>query len=271
MSQAEPVGNTNPTDSKKPPQSNNQLYRWQFTLKFEKDEPVEPNITDGAKELFELLTPFCKEFYFQLEKGGKTDYYHFQGCMSLRVKHRMSEVKNIIRADVHVEPCRNWYALKKYNTKGETHVAGPWSHKTRWINLPSELFPWQKDVIDIVSKPCTDDRIIHWWWDEKGCRGKTILCKILVARYGADLIDGGFKDIAYSLSDEPKIVVMNITRSVEGRVNYKALEAVKDGLLFSPKYESRVKIFNSPHVMVFANFAPEREAMSQDRWHVIRM
>lgn len=264
MSQNEPAGNTDTavSDPKKK-SSNNQCYRWQFTLKFN-GEPNEPEL------LAQLLRPFCKEFYYQLEQG-ESDYQHFQGCLSLITKHRLNEVKNMIRNDVHLEPAKNWHALKNYCGKSETRIAGPWNHQTAWIRLPEQLFEWQQQVVDLVSQECDNDRIIYWFWDEEGCKGKTTLCKYLISRYGACMIDGGYKDIAFSLPDNPKIVLMNITRTTEGHVNYKALEAVKDGLVFSAKYESRVKIFNSPHVIVFANFQPDFEAMSKDRWFVHKL
>lgn len=261
VSQGEPAGNTN-TAGQKPP--NNQCYRWQFTLAY-KGDPNEP------EELAALLRPFCKEFYFQLEKGKESGYFHFQGCLSLITKHRLTEVKNIIRHDVHLEPALNWFALKNYSKKDETYVAGPWDHTTCWIKLPKELFPWQKQVVELIEKDSENDRVIYWFWDSEGCKGKTTLCKYLISKHGACMIDGGYKDIAYSLPDNPKIVLMNITRTTEGHVNYKALEAVKDGLVFSSKYESRCKIFNSPHVLVFANFQPDFESMSKDRWLVHRL
>jgi len=68
------------------------------------------------------------------------------------------------------------------------------------------------------------------------------------------LNNGAFNDIAMALPNDPKIVIFNFSRGLEERVNYNAIEAVKDGLIFSGKYESKTKIFNSPHVVIFCNF-----------------
>jgi len=117
-----------------------------------------------------------------------------------------------------------------------------------------------------------DDRTIVWVWEENGCAGKTQFCKYMALKHQATILgNGAFKDIAQALPDNPKIVLFNITRDLEERINYSALEAVKDGLIFSGKYESKTKIFNSPHVVIFSNFEPRKESMSLDRWKIIKI
>lgn len=256
VSQSEPVRNTKGTGQI-------QAYRWQFTLKYTGEPKPE--------ELHKMLMPYCKELYFQLEKGEEDGYEHYQGCFSLKNKERMNTVKNLININVHVEPAKDWIKLKKYSTKEETRIDGPWTHESEWIELPEKLYEWQQKIVDECKKKCTNDRIINWYWEEQGCKGKTVLCKYLISKLNACFISGGTKDIAYSLPDNPKIVIMNITRTNEDKVNYGAIESVKDGLIFSAKYESKTKIFNSPHVYVFANFEPDKSKMSLDRWNVIKL
>ncbi len=55
---------------------------------------------------------------------------------------------------------------------------------------------------------------------------------------------------------------------MEDYVSYQALEEIKDGIFFSGKYEGGMKIFNSPHVICFANFSPAEHKLSGDRWVV---
>lgn len=274
-----------------------QLYRWQFTLK-SMVKPSEPEkeyfesasstascaspigsklppglagkFLDEAKELGELLKGFCKEWYMQLECGKTTGYIHYQGCLSLNNKEYMQTVKNLIgRNDVHLAGAKNWNALKNYNKKDETRILGPWSHDFVWIDTIEELFPWQQCVVDLVSTPCTNDRMVHWFYDEDGNKGKTQLAKYLAIKYGATVImNGKFADIAQSIKGNPKVVLFLFPRTIEGRVNYSAIEAVKDGMIFSGKYESSMKIFNSPHVICMANFLPDESALSKDRWNI---
>jgi len=275
LSQHEPVGNTSATDSKTT-NSNNQCYRWAFTLKCEPNDPGTPGaeVIRGttSQDLACNLKSFCKEFYFQLEES-ESGYLHFQGCFSLTVKHRLSEVKNIIGYSyVHLETVKNWTACKKYCQKEDTRVLGPWDHNSVWLHIITELYPWQQAVVDMIKTKCEDDRKIYWLYDEIGGMGKTAFTKYCNVTLGASIIRGGaLKDIAFSLPESPKIVIFDITRSQECRVNYEALEAVKDGMIFSAKYESRMKVFDSPWMIVLANFAPDKEMLSADRWEIINL
>lgn len=283
MSQQEPSGNTKPSVSTTKI-STNQCYRWAFTLKCEPVEPYDPKFEetparpwyagDGiqAKDLCITLKMFCKEFYFQLEQGEEDGYLHYQGCFSLIVKHRLSEVKNMLGYNtIHLEPAQNWSKLKNYCMKHETRMDGPWSHLTNWVRTIEldQFYPWQMDVFSMIAKTCWDDRSIYWYWEPTGKTGKTSFCKWCAVHMGASIIRGGaLKDIAFSLKNDTRIVIFDITRTVECRVNYEALEAVKDGMIFSAKYESHMKIFDSPHVIVFANFPPDVENLSADRWKI---
>ena len=51
-------------------------------------------------------------------------------------------------------------------------------------------------------------------------------------------------------------------------MNYEVIESVKNGVVFSTKYESQMKVFKTPHVIIMANFAPDESKMSSDRWDI---
>jgi len=278
-SHAEPSRNTNSDVSEKHPKF--QLYKWQFTLKSmveptePKKEDVEKHSTYGARltaeirALAALLNNIAKEWYVQLESGEKSGYIHYQGCMSLKNKEYFHTVKNLIGVNAHIEPVKDWNALKAYCSKNDTRLKGPWSHKSIFVDTITDLFPWQKEVVDLVTEPCVCDRMIHWFFDEDGCKGKTQLCKYLHVYHDATILNNGkFSDLAYALPNDPKIVCIMLPRTVEGKVNYSAIESIKDGLIFSSKYESGTKCFNSPHVLVMANFLPNEMALSKDRWNI---
>lgn len=274
MSQPEPGGNTE-TPGKKP--SNYQAYRWVFTL-----------ASDGMSQLsqlFHILQENCKKFQFQLERGegiscvgdalingAKPEgYVHWQGVFSLKVKHRMCEVKNLLGYNkMHLEPCQNWYSSLNYTSKEETRIAGPWNEKTVLVKTITELRPWQIELEkECLTEP--DDRSIHWFYDRNGNNGKTVFAKYMAVRHGATVLSSGkTADLAY-ICDSPRIVIFNLARSVEDRFNYQALESIKDGMILSAKYESKMKLFNPPHVIVLANWLPDMEALSRDRWRITHM
>lgn len=265
-SQLEPLRNTDSNGTKKKQEV--QYYRWAFTLRYimEDGEPVEPRV------VYDNLKNFCKEFYYQLEQGEEDGYLHFQGCFSLVHKERLKVVKHIVGDNaVHLEHARNWAACKQYSKKNETRVKGPWSHNTVWIDVIKELNFWQQELYNtLMCKP--DPRIIYWFYDSRGNKGKSAFSKYCGIMLNAVICNnGGFSDIAYSIPDNPNIVIFDLPRTIEGRVNYSAIEKCKDGAIFSAKYESRMKFFNPPHVVIFANFYPDTSAMSSDRWVIMNL
>ena len=52
---------------------------------------------------------------------------------------------------------------------------------------------------------------------------------------------------------------------------YEAFESIKNGILCSSKYDSKVKVFSVQHVIVFANFAHDEAKLSQDRKDIRRI
>jgi len=267
--QVVPEGNTKTSGTGK---RDTPAYRWCFTLKAEYTDRTDNSdvvVPIVPKTLYDILSKFCKLFYFQLEKaeGG---YTHYQGCFSLEVKHRMKEVKNIIGFDnVHLERVKNWQASIRYCQKEATRIGVPYNHNSSFIKTLHTLRPWQEHVWTLLLEE-PDDRKIYWIYDTVGNMGKTVFCKFMAVKRGAIILNNGsFANIAFAIGDNPTIVMFNLTRTIEGAVNYAAIESIKDGLMFSGKYESKMKLFNCPHVVILANFCPNRSALSEDRWCLV--
>lgn len=133
--------------------------------------------------------------------------------------------------------------------------------------LPSP-YHWQKQVLEMIETPPSDRQIL-WVYDQKGCTGKTVLGKYLVDHHGAFYSNGGkHTDIVHAYKGE-RIVLFDYVRESENYVNYGVMEQLKNGICFSPKYESGMKRFDNPHVIVFANFYPASAKLSEDRLVVV--
>ncbi|KAK3106809.1 hypothetical protein FSP39_000241, partial [Pinctada imbricata] len=65
-----------------------------------------------------------------------------------------------------------------------------------------------------------------------------------------------------------RLVVFDLTRDDKPNVNYTLIEHLKNGVLFSTKYQSHVKTFAFCKVLCLANFAPDLDKLSADRWDV---
>jgi len=143
--------------------------------------------------------------------------------------------------------------------------------KERFEGKP--LRKWQQELVNEMTFTKADDRKIIWYVDNKGNgdndkggnKGKTWISLYMAVMMGAAVFaNGKSSDIAHAYNDEP-IVIFNFSRTQEERLNYSVLECIKDGVLFSSKYNSRTKYFNPPHIIVMANWCPRANAMSQDR------
>ena len=139
-----------------------------------------------------------------------------------------------------------------------------------------DLLPWQMKLMEIILSP-PNDRTIHWVLDEEGGKGKSTFARYLVCNYEAIVLSGSRNDILYAYDNEP-IVLFDLSRTQEGkgdqrdRVSYAAIEDIKNGIYFTPKFHSRMHTRKNPiHLFVFSNWLPDFNALSPDRWNIIRL
>lgn len=132
------------------------------------------------------------------------------------------------------------------------------------------MYPWQQEILDILAQPA-DPRTIVWVYDAWGNSGKTYLARYLVDSKDAFYTNGGKgTDICYAF-DYEKIVIFDYVRDSVDWVNYGVIEQLKNGVLTSNKYESKTKRFETPHVLVFANFKYSPGKFSEDRMKLIEL
>lgn len=138
-----------------------------------------------------------------------------------------------------------------------------------------EWRPWQQDLYEeLKQKP--DDRRILWYFDPAGGSGKTLFTKHMGKYKGAFVsTKANVYHVATSIDEFIKkngnsilIVIFNFTRQQECHNVYQALEELKDGLVTSEKYKGKTTFFDSPHVVVFANYMPEIKHLTIDRWDI---
>jgi len=139
--------------------------------------------------------------------------------------------------------------------------------------------PFQDRILKVVkSEP--DERKVYWVWEKVGNKGKSFLCRYLNLKYKNVIIcDGKKGDVlnsikAYQESEDydfttPMIILMDIPRHYRNDINYGVLEQLKNGFVYSGKYEGRNMNFLTPHIFCFANFEPHYERWSRDRWLVL--
>ncbi len=68
--------------------------------------------------------------------------------------------------------------------------------------------------------------------------------------------------------EEPRIVILDIPRHNLDYINYGCIESIKNGCIYSGKYEGGKCIFRIPHTIIFANEEPNYAKWSDDRYDV---
>lgn len=137
--------------------------------------------------------------------------------------------------------------------------------------IPShELRLWQSDLEDLLTVP-PGDREIIFVVDIDGNAGKTWFAKRYCrAHENTQYMEPGKKaDMAFLLQETTRVLFINVTRQQVDHLQYSFLEAVKDGIVFSPKYESGMKHLSPVHVVVLLNQEPDKSMLSDDRYHII--
>jgi len=131
---------------------------------------------------------------------------------------------------------------------------------------------WQNILATKLNGP-PNDREIVFVVDKTGGNGKTWFAKHWVAKdLKSQYMEMGKKaDMAYALNPEITTLFVNCTRQQVEFLNYSFLESVKDGMVFSTKYESGIKKLQKCHVVVMMNQDPDMEKLSIDRYKIIEI
>jgi len=246
----------------------NQLKKWCFTYNNYKEPEV--------LLLEERFRDLCSKFVFQKEIG-KNGTPHLQGAIWLKKSMRYSELdlpKSIHWEKMHNEKASMEYCQKSDTAQGEVYSMG----LPKPIKTILSLYPWQKKIEDLIlTEP--SDRKIYWYWETVGDVGKSAFVKYLLVKYKKKMcfLDGGKKADLVNLifntdMDSCDTCVFDLARSHGGHISYDTLETIKNGVVCNTKYETGFKVFNSPHIIVFANSPPEEpQKLSKDRWVIERI
>jgi len=134
------------------------------------------------------------------------------------------------------------------------------------------LRDWQQDLNRTLNRE-PDDRTVFFVVDLKGNNGKSWFAKYYCMNHDKAVILRPTKhaDMAYALPNELRVVFLDCTRKQVEYIPYTFMEELKDGLVFSNKYESCVKRYPNVHVVVLMNQDPDMEALSADRYEIIRL
>lgn len=268
----------NSGSEEKTPETQKKIRKWSFTLNnyTEKDWlNIKENLTNAR----------CK-YIIGREIAPSTGTKHIQGFVAFENARTFLNVKKLLGDACHIETTRSSFKINVlYCSKEgdyETNIVSdilqndPISLTKKRLNEQYKNTvwkAWQFEILKIINnKP--DNRKIHWFWEPKGNTGKSFLTKYIALNYSVIICSGKKNDIYNQVNTNyqkgvlPYIVIVDVPRTSFDYLNYTAIEELKNGLIYSGKYEGGVCIFDTPHVIVLANSEPEKEALSQDRWDI---
>lgn len=136
-----------------------------------------------------------------------------------------------------------------------------------------ELHDWQRELEEKLDAT-PDDRSINFVVDIIGGKGKTFFAHYMQSKKpdAVQILSVAKRDdLAYMLDENKSIFFFNVPRTGMEFFQYTIVEMIKDKLVISPKYQSRVKRMLPAHVVVLSNEYPDREKLSADRVNIIEL
>ena len=219
---------------------------------------------------------------FQEEIGDECGTPHLQGFVEFTSRVRPLN-KIIFNVPPHWEKKKGTIAQNvEYCSKEDTRKPGTIPFSRGFVipkspRIISVLRDWQSEIVkEIVQEP--DSRRISWYWETKGNMGKSALVRYLVYHHQALVCSGRATDMKYLIikykekyGSYPSLIVFDVPRTQENFLSYQGIEEIKNGCFCNTKYECEMVLMDFPHVIVMANFEPNRRLMSEDRWNIVNL
>lgn len=245
------------------------------------------------------LTRFVKHFkgHIMKQRGNSDearDYCRKDGSMNWRefgeytyinapgqgIRTDLSRLKDLIKegksydevVELEFENCAKFHGFIKERITARDSINE--MNRVKAQLEDAQLKPWQETLLEIIQEPACP-RKIHWIWDHVGNMGKSWMCTYLGVKHNACILTSGKKsDMAYIFAQKPSpIVVFDLSRTNEKFLDgvYSLAEDLKNGRVVSTKYECKTIFFRPPHVIFFANYEPDYNKWSADRYFVTEL
>lgn len=230
------------------------------------------------------LVSTSEAWIYGFEKG-ESGTPHIQGYVQFKNQKRFSTLKAAL-PKAHWEKARGTsdqnYRYCSKEGDFQTNMVPKMTRREIIDLVKQKLYtnvvwrPWQQEIIDIsLTSDCP--RTIYWFYEQSGNVGKSFVCKYLALADSTIICSGKSSDIFNQVNATiesgtyPKVVICDIPRVCLEYISYQAIECLKNGLLYSGKYEGGKCIFPSPVILCFANERPKVEKLSKDRWDISKI
>lgn len=238
--------------------------KWCFTLNNYTEE--------DCSSIVLTINTYCR-YGIVGKEIGESGTPHLQGYIEFNKKSRPIGIFN--NKSIHFEKALGTREQNvDYCSKDEDILIH--KGKKKDIKIIENLYPYQKYIEKIILEE-PDPRKIYWFYEGEGNAGKSSFIKYSVVKYNALFCSGGkYADIMNlvfnSNIDENNIILFDIPRcNKDAQISYASIESIKNGLVCNTKYETGTKVFNAPHIVIFANYPPDVSKLSKDRWEIYKI
>jgi len=139
-------------------------------------------------------------------------------------------------------------------------------------------FGWQTEIcgrIDGAIEGGANARSIDFVVDPFGASGKSWVTRWAITKH-PDKVQvlriGRRDDLAHAIDETKSVFLFDVPRMQMTFLQYSVLEMLKDQLVFSPKYASKMKVLTAvPYVGVFCNEQPDMNSLTSDRYKMFNI
>lgn len=271
-----------------PPNANYQLFHFSFICDqlFDDEGNENPELIPSIIDFlngYDLVDRWIFQKELTPQKG-----FHLQGYLHLAKRKRPDHLQRILAPRFLELGCRiriqksstpGIEALRTYCMKAATRVEGPWADRPIYMgtdlnDIRTNPFPWQKEIIDMLTRTPDDTTIVHIH-EESGGVGKSKLTKYMTYT---------FRDVKRIPLGNATQLKTNVIRQGPARMYfvdiprttgstekesdlYSAIEAVKNGYVSSAMYGKNEELYmDPPHLVVFSNKPPPVRRLSLHKW-----
>jgi len=249
---------------------------WCFTLN---------NYTEEEKDILESFGHTNTERFIVGREVGTNGTPHLQGYMYFKNAQSFDRMRKVCER-AHWEKAKGTAEQNyKYCSKdGDLSAAGMEKQQTKQEIIKNRILDsykdviwkeWQQAVLETIEKKA-NSRTINWVYDPVGNTGKTFLRKYIALTKQCIICDGKKDNVLNQLKTkcidedmEISMILMDVPRHNSEYINYGLLEQLKDGHVYSGKYEGGEIWLDAIHVIVFSNEMPDMSKFSHDRWNII--
>lgn len=133
---------------------------------------------------------------------------------------------------------------------------------------------WQADLWEDLNQNA-DDRTVHIYVDPEGASGKSWFTRYAITKL-PELVQvlsvSKRDDLQFAIDPNKSVFLFDVPRGQMEFFRWEVVEALKNRVIFSSKYQSQTKFLaQTPHVVIFCNeldmdFLSSPRGLTYDRW-----